>query len=99
MQTPEQQQQSNLLRLQAYRAKQTPEQRRRADMAERIQRYAKQLDLSMTQTSEAIRLTLSLITLGFSDDKAYATGALAVDLMDRVNRSCHVNRLRFDTLH
>ncbi len=95
----EAQEQLNKIRLQAYRDKLTPVQRRRADMAKKVQYYAKQHDLSLAQTSEVIRLTLSMITLGFTDDKAFKTGALAVDIMVRINNAHHLPLRRLDTLH
>lgn len=85
MQTQKHQQRVNKLRLQAYRAKQNPTQRRRADIAEKVSSYAKKLDLSLLQTSETIRLALSMIEIGFTDANAFKTGILAADLIAKEN--------------
>ncbi len=85
MKTQYQQQQANISRLQAYRAKQNPMQRRRADIAEKVSSYAKKLDLSLLQTSEAIRRALSMIDIGFTEVQALKTGVLAADLIAKEN--------------
>ncbi len=85
MQTQQQQKLANISRLQAYRAKQNIAQRRRSDTAERVSAYAKSLDLSLLQASEAIRLALSMLNIGFSQAQAVKTGALAADLIAKEN--------------
>ena len=85
MQTQHQENQANIRRLQAYRAKQNQTQRRRADIAERISRYAKKLDLSLLQTSETIRLALGMLDIGFTEAQAIKTGILAANLIANKN--------------
>ncbi len=99
MQSQRHQNRVNKLRLQSYRSKLTPIQRRRADMAEKVQRYAQSADLSMAQAREAVRLACCLLALGFADDAAFKHAALAADIMVRVNNASHLPQRRFNTLH
>lgn len=85
MKTPQQEHQCNLARLQAYRAKQNQAQRRRADIAERISTYARHRDLSLLQTSETIRIALSLLDIGLTEAQALKAGTLATDLIAHKN--------------
>lgn len=99
MQTEKHQRRVNNLRLQAYLAKLTPEQRRRADMAAKVKQYAKSLDLSLAQTGEIIRIISSLITFGINDNDAFKTAIASAEIMARINRASLLNRRLIDTLH
>jgi hypothetical protein len=75
MSLPSEHDQQNLIRLQNYRSKQTPEQRRRADLAEQVNNYCKALGLNIPQSSAAIRIAFEQLKNGVNDDLAYKFGA------------------------
>ncbi len=77
----EKERQLNFDRLQAYRAKQSADQRRRAELAEKVQRHAKQLNLSTVHSAETVRLALNLLTIGFTDEKALSTAKQSADII------------------
>lgn len=95
-QRQEKQQQSNFNRLQAYRAKQSAEQRRRSELAEKVQRHAKQLNLSILHSAETVRLALNLLTIGFTDEKALAAAKQSADIIARTQS---VSASRVDRVH
>ena len=92
----EKEQQSNFNRLQAYRAKQNADQRRRAELAEKVQHYTKQLNLSTLHSAETVRLALNLLTIGCTDEKALATAKQSADIIARTQS---VSASRVDRAH
>ena len=80
----EQQHQANLCRLQAYRNKQTAEQRCRSQLAEQITDYGKQLGLGITQIYCAIRIALKQLEYGHTPADALGVG---VDTIQKIRTS------------
>ncbi|EGW22129.1 hypothetical protein [Methylobacter tundripaludum] len=102
MQTPLEQYQSNLIRISAYRAKQTDEQRRRADLAEQVNVYCKKLGLNMPQSITAIRIALEQLRHGCSDDLAYEFGtntARIIALVSANQKLSSIIRRKVRVLH
>ncbi len=94
--------QRNLIRLQNYRSKQTPEQRRRGNLAEKVSVYCKALGLNMLQTSAAIRIALEQLNHGVNDDLAYEFGANSARIIALVStnqRLSSIIRSKVRVLH
>lgn len=85
MKTSLEQHNSNLIRISAYHAKQTKEQRRRADMAEQVNVYCKKWGLNTPQSTTAIRIALEQLRHGCSDDLAYEFGTNAARIIALVS--------------
>ena len=81
MKTQQEQEQANIIRLQAYRNKQTAEQRQRAHLARRVDAYCKQLGLCMPLSSKPIKIALKQFESGVSEDLAYEFGINAARIM------------------
>jgi hypothetical protein len=102
MSLPSEHDQRNLIRLQNYRAKQTPAQRRQADLAERVNAYCKTLGLNIPQSSAAIRIALAQLNNGVNEDLAYEFGANSARIMALVSanqRLSSIIRSKVRVLH
>lgn len=85
MQSQQEQQQANIARLNAYRQKQSDEQRRRASLADNVNAYCKQLDLNMNQSIAAISIAIKQLEYGCSPELAYEFGANAARIIALVS--------------
>lgn len=94
MQTAQQQQQTNIIRLEAYRAKQTDDQRRRALVAEQVSAYSKKIGLNIAQTAPAIKIALKQLEYGYSDEAAYQSGSKAAHTIALVSANEKLRRVR-----
>lgn len=102
MSLPSEHDQQNRIRLQNYRAKQTPEQRRRADLAEQVNDYCKALGLNITQSSAAIRIAFEQLKNGVTDELAYEFGtntARIIALVSANQRLSSIIRRKVRVLH
>lgn len=102
MSLPSEHDQQNRIRLQNYRAKQTPEQRRRADLAEKVSTYCKGLGLNIPQSGAAIRIALEQLKNGVNDDLAYEFGANSARIIALVSanqRLSSIIRSKVRVLH
>lgn len=80
------QHQANIERLRQYRAKLTAAQLRRAGVAIAVHFRAKKLQLSLLQSSEAVRYALNILALGYSELDAYRAGTHAAELIAQANQ-------------
>lgn len=94
MQTLDQQHQTNLLRLSAYRAKQSEDQRRRALVAEQVSAYSKKLTLELAQAWAAIRIAVSKLEGGCSITEACEAGRQAALVIVRASANQRIPCIR-----
>lgn len=75
MQTQQEQEQANIVRLEAYRKKLSPKLRSRARLAQQIATLGRKSGLSLPKVSAAIRPALSLFESGCRPVTAYEIGS------------------------
>jgi len=81
MQTQEEQDAANAVRIAAYRQKLNAVERARAQLAEAVNCYAKKLNLSMIQAHAAIRVAIKRMEYGYSPTQAEAEGKYIVRMI------------------
>lgn len=81
MQTQQEPHRANIDRLNAYRAKQNIEQRRRANLALAVSTYCKICNLNLLQSFAAIRIAITQLEHGCSHYDAYMDGAKAAQII------------------
>ena len=102
MQSLLEQQKANSARLAAYRAKQTEQQRRRADLADNVQRYCNGLGLNIPQSIAAISIAIKQFEYGCTVELAYEFGANTARIIALVSagqKLSSIIRRRIHILH